>query len=174
MKPFRIKEEGLNDREGVRTVNVAAFGRNGEADVVDQLRDSCSAFISLIAKINDEIIGHILFTPVRLIQDQDWSIEGMGLAPLAVLPGYQKQGVGTELCQEGLRKVESIGFPYVVVLGDPSYYHRFGFMRASDHGIRSSFDGVPDEAFMIKIFDSQVMAGASGVVYYQEAFNSVS
>lgn len=174
MKPFRIKEEGLNDSEGVRAVNTAAFGSQGEADVVDQLRDSCSTFISLVAKIDEEIIGHVLFTPVRLIQDQDWSIEGMGLAPLAVLPEYQNQGVGTELCKEGLRKVESIGSPFVVVLGDPSYYHRFGFVRASDHGIQSSFDGVPDEAFMIKIFDPRVMAGANGVVYYQEPFNSIS
>jgi putative acetyltransferase len=174
MKPFSINVEGLNDMGGVRTVNIAAFGRQGEADVVDELRDSCSTFISLVAKIEDEIIGHVLFTPVRLIQDQDWSIEGMGLAPLAVLPEYQNQGVGTELCKEGLRKVKSNGYPFAVVLGDPFFYHRFDFVRASDHGIRSSFDGVPDDAFMIKIFNPKVMAGAQGVVYYHQAFDSVS
>lgn len=174
MESLIIEEESLNDRTGVRTVNVAAFGRRDEADVVDQLRDSCPDPVSLVAKINEKIIGYVLFTPVRLIQDQNWSIEGMGLAPLAVLPEYQSQGVGTELSKQGLRQVENAGYPFAVVLGDPSYYHRFGFERASDFGIRSSFEGMPDDTFMIKIFDPEVMAGTQGVVYYQEAFNSVS
>jgi putative acetyltransferase len=174
MESLIIDEESVNDRAGVQSVNVAAFDRHKEADVVDQLRESCPESISLVAKIDEKIIGHVFFTPVRLIQDQDWSIEGMGLAPLAVLPEYQNQGVGTELSKQGLRKVENAGYPFAIVLGDPSYYHRFGFERASDYGIRSSFEDVPDDAFMIKIFNPEVMAGAQGVVYYQEAFDSVS
>jgi len=171
---FYITEETGDDRDGVRSVNVAAFGSRGEADVVDQLRENCPVFLSLIAKNNERVIGHVLFTPVRLIQDQDWSIEGMGLAPLAVLPAYQNMGVGSELCKEGLQQVEEAGYPYVVVLGDPSYYHRFGFETARDYGIKSSFEDVPQDAFMIKIFDSKVMEGAQGVVYYREEFDSVT
>ena len=174
MESFIIYKESVNDRVGVRSVNVAAFGGKGEADVVDQLRESCPKSISLVARIDEKVIGHVLFTLVRLIQDQDCSIEGMGLAPLAFLPEYQNQGVGTELSKQGLKKVENAGYPFAVVLGDPSYYHRFGFERASDYGIRSSFEDVPDDAFMIKIFNPEVMAGAQGVVYYQEAFDSVS
>lgn len=173
-KTFSIQAEGVNDREGIWAVNVATFGRKGEADVVDQLRDNCLVFISLVAKIDEKVIGHVLFTPVQLIQMENWLIEGMGLAPLAVLPAYQNQGVGTALCREGLSRVATFGYPFVVVLGDPSYYQRFGFERASDYGVRSAFEDVPEDAFMIKILKPNVMNGTQGVVYYREEFDSVT
>ena len=171
---FEVNEERVNDRDGVRAVNIAAFSRKEEADLVDQLRDSCSEFISLVAKVDEKVIGHVLFTPVRLIQDQNWSIKGMGLAPLAVSPEYQNQGVGTELCRQGLLLVSAKGYPFVVVLGDPSYYHRFGFESASDFGIRSSFENVPEDAFMIKFLKPGTMSDAKGIVYYLEEFDNVT
>lgn len=169
-----IIEESVTDQDGIRSVNIAAFGKEGEADVVDQLRKSCSSFVSIVAKMGEEVIGHILFTPARLIQDQDWSIEGMGLAPLAVLPEFQSHGVGSQLCREGLKHVKSAGSPFVVVLGDPIFYQRFGFKPASDYGIRCAYKDVPEEYFMIKNLKPKVMAGAKGVVYYQQEFDSVS
>lgn len=169
-----IIQENVRDRDGIRSVNIAAFGREGEADIVDQLRKSCSNFISIVAKRGEEVIGHILFTPAHLIQEQDWSIGGMGLAPLAVHPEFQNQGVGTQLCREGLKQVTSAGYPFVVVLGDPAYYQRFGFEPASQYGIRCAYKDVPEEYFMIKNLKPKVMAGAKGVVYYQQEFDSVS
>ena len=169
-----IAEEQEADIEDIHKVNVAAFKGGGEADVVDQLRESCDEFISLVAKVNGKVVGHILFTPVRIIQIDDWSVSGMGLAPLAVLPEYQGEGIGSSLCRQGLKRIEAAGHSFVVVLGDPRYYSRFGFGRASKHGIASSFEGVPDEAFMITIFDSNVMADVSGIAYYQPEFNAVT
>lgn len=169
-----IAEEQAGDIEAIHYVNVAAFEGGGEAKVVDQLRESCDDFISLAAKVNGKVVGHILFTPVRIIQHDDWSVLGMGLAPLAVLPEFQGVGIGSSLCKQGLQRIEAAGHPFVIVLGDPGYYSRFGFERASKHGITSSFEGVPDEAFMIKIFDPETMADVSGIAYYQPEFDAVT
>lgn len=173
-KKVVIAEEQPEDIEAIHRVNFAAFAGGGEADVVDELRNSCENFISLVAKIDGQVVGHILFTPVRIIQTDDWSVLGMGLAPLAVLPEFQNEGIGAALCEEGLQRIATAGHPFSVVLGNPKYYSRFGFERASKHGIASSFEGVPDEAFMIYIFDTQVMADVSGIAYYQPAFDTVT
>lgn len=171
---FNIQEETEQDVQGIRLVHRLAFQRDGEADVVDRLRENCPVFISLVAKIGDKVIGHVLFTPARLIQNQGWSIEGLGLAPLAVLPEYQKQGVGTGLCVEGLTRAALSGYPFAVVLGDSAYYPRFGFKKASTFGIRCAYEDIPDEAFMIKILKPKIMTDVEGVVYYRQEFDSVS
>lgn len=171
---FTIQEETEQDLQGIRLVHRLAFQRDDEAEVVDRLRENCPVFISLVAKIGDKVIGHVLFTPARLIQNQGWSIEGLGLAPLAVLPEYQKQGVGTGLCVEGLTRAALSEFPFVVVLGDSAYYPRFGFKKASTFGIRCAYEDVPDEAFMIKILKPKIMTDVEGVVYYRQEFDSVS
>lgn len=171
---FTIQEETEQDLQGIRLVHRLAFQRDDEAEVVDRLRENCPVFISLVAKIGDKVIGHVLFTPARLIQNQGWSIEGLGLAPLAVLPEYQKQGVGTGLCVEGLTRAALSEFPFVVVLGDSAYYPRFGFKKASTFGIRCAYEDVPDEAFKIKILKPKIMTDVEGVVYYRQEFDSVS
>ncbi len=171
---FTIQEETEQDLQGILLVHRLAFQRDDEAEVVDRLRENCPVFISLVAKIGDKVIGHVLFTPARLIQNQGWSIEGLGLAPLAVLPEYQKQGVGTGLCVEGLTRAALSEFPFVVVLGDSAYYPRFGFKKASTFGIRCAYEDVPDEAFMIKILKPKIMTDVEGVVYYRQEFDSVS
>jgi len=171
---FTIQEETEQNLQGIRLVHRLAFQRDDEAEVVDRLRENCPVFISLVAKIGDKVIGHVLFTPARLIQNQGWSIEGLGLAPLAVLPEYQIQGVGTGLCVEGLTRAALSEFPFVVVLGDSAYYPRFGFKKASTFGIRCAYEDVPDEAFMIKILKPKIMTDVEGVVYYRQEFDSVS
>lgn len=169
-----ITEEQPEDIETIHRVNFAAFKGGGEADVVDQLRSSCDDFISMVAKLDGQVVGHIFFTPVRIVQKNDWTVLGSGLAPLAVDPEFQGEGIGSKLCKEGLQRIEAEGYPFAVVLGNPKFYSRFGFERASKHGITSSFEGVPDEAFMITIFDPQIMADVSGIAYYQPAFDSVT
>lgn len=169
-----IAEEQEENIEAIHLVNKAAFEGGGEANVVDQLRESCDDFFSLVAKVDGKVVGHILFTPVRIIQNDDWSVLGMGLAPLAVLPEYQGEGIGSSLCRRGLERIQAAGHPFVIVLGDPGYYSRFGFERASKHRILPSFGNVPDEAFMINIFDPNAMADVSGTAYYQPEFDDVT
>jgi putative acetyltransferase len=171
---FYITEEGGADHAGIRAVHLAAFENAGEADVVDRLRENCSTFMSLVAKTDDKVLGHILLTPARLIQNEGWSIEGLGLAPVGVLPAFQNLGIGTALCLAGLAKASSDGYPFVVVLGHPGYYPRFGFEPASNYGIQSAFAGVPDEAFMIKVLNPEIMTDAQGVVYYRQEFDDIT
>jgi len=171
---FLITDEQPADTDGVRSVNLAAFGREGEADVVDLLREECPVFISIVAKMDDLVVGHILFTPVHIQQKEGAVLEGMGLAPMAVLPQYQGRGIGSALCRTGLKRVEEKGFPFVIVIGHPGFYSRFGFKRASQFGITSNFMDVPDEAFMIRVFDRSVIAVFSGTAYYRPEFDKVS
>lgn len=171
---FDIAEESEQDLPGIRAVNIAAFKREEEADIVDRLRKNSPVFISMVAKVGEKVVGHVLFTSARLIQDDDWSIKGVGLAPLAVLPDYQGQGIGSALCMEGLSRVSSIGYPFAVVLGHPAYYPRFGFQPASNFGIKCTFKGVPDDAFMIKILNKKIMDGAQGVIYYRHEFDQIT
>ncbi|HAF48383.1 MAG TPA: N-acetyltransferase [Anaerolineaceae bacterium] len=171
---FNIQEETEQYLAGIRLVHRLAFHADGEAEVVDRLRENCPVFISLVAKIGEKVLGHVLFTPARLIKNQGWSIEGLGLGPLAVLPEYQKLGIGTGLCVEGLTRAALAGYPFVVVIGDSAYYPRFGFKKASTFGIRCAYEDVPDEAFMIKILKPKRMTDVEGVVYYRQEFDSVS
>ncbi len=108
------------------------------------------------------IVGHILFSPVR-IDGSEMTTDGMGLAPVAVLPAWQRQGIGTLLVQTGIKMLTGQGCSFTIVLGHPEYYPRFGFERASLHGIHSQWQGVPDEAFMILILDEAAMAGVQGM-----------
>jgi putative acetyltransferase len=165
-----ILKESPEDIPGIRLVNQLAFDGDYEADVVDLLRQNCPSILSLVAKQGEKVVGHLLFSPVRIVQLQGWTVTGMGLGPLAVHPELQGKGIGSALCQEGMLRMASAGHPFVVVLGHPTYYPRFGFTKASTHGIRCAFDGVPDEAFMIRIFEGDTMAGVTGTAYYRQEF----
>jgi len=165
-----IREEREEDREAIRAVNEKAFGQPAEASIVDQLRQSCPRLLSLVALAGDEIMGHILFSPAK-IEGSAKTIEGMGLAPVAVLAERQRQGIGTLLVKRGIEMLRSRGCPFIIVLGHPEYYPRFGFARASMHGICSQWDGVPDEAFMILVLDPSAMEGVSGVARYRDEFD---
>jgi putative acetyltransferase len=165
-----IREEREEDREAIRAVNEKAFGQPDEADIVDRLRKSCSGLLSLVALEGNEIVGHIQFSPAK-IEGSAKTIEGMGLAPTAVLPERQRRGVGTHLVKRGIEMLRSRSCPFIIVLGHAEYYPRFGFARASMHGIRSQWECVPDDAFMILILDQSVMEGASGVARYRDEFD---
>jgi putative acetyltransferase len=165
-----IREERSDDREAVRAVNEKAFGQPAEADIVDRLRKSCSDLLSLVALEGDEIVGHILFSPAKIIGSAK-TAEGMGLAPVAVLPARQRRGIGTLLIRRGIEMLRSRSCLFIVVLGHPDYYPRFGFERASAHSIASQWDGVPDEAFMVLILDRTVLKGMSGVARYRDEFD---
>jgi putative acetyltransferase len=169
----RIREEKPDDIAAIRKVNELAFGQPSEAEIVDQLRKNCPDLLSLVAVEGKEVVGYSLFSPAR-IEGDGRTIEGMGLAPTAVLPAWQRKGIGSLLIREGIRILKERDCPFIIVLGHPEYYPRFGFDRASAHGIRSQWDGVPDEAFMILILNRSVMAGVCGTAYYQSEFDEVA
>ena len=167
---IRIRKEALGDKQQIRKVNRESFSRDEEANLVDQLRQSCPDSISLVAHSEDGIVGHILFTPV-VIEGKEGNLKGMGLAPMAVLPEFQNQGIGSQLVRAGLAAVAETQSPFVVVLGHPTFYPRFGFVPASRHGIVSEYEGVPDEAFMILVLTTGVLEGVSGVARYRPEFS---
>jgi len=136
------------------------------------LRKGCGAIVSLVVREGSEVIGHAMFSPVT-IESGERAVMGMGLGPVAVEPGFQRRGVGKSLISVGLEKVEEVGSPFVVVLGHPEYYPRFGFERASRFGIRCAWD-VPDDVFMVRVFDAQAMEGVSGVARYRGEFDAVT
>ena len=129
MEAIKIREEQTGDAEAIRRVNTEAFGQPQEAQLVDALRNNCSDLLSLVAVDGQDIVGHILFSPALL-----GDVEGMGLAPMAVIPARQRDGVGSELVRAGLAKLEERGCLFVIVLGHADYYPRFGFERASARG----------------------------------------
>lgn len=111
-----------------------------------------------------------MFTPVTLSADSDLKL--MGLAPMAVSPDHQKQGVGSALVHAGLEKCGQMGFVGVVVLGYPEYYPRFGFSPASRFGMDSEYD-VPEDVFMVLELEPDALHGKTGRVKYHAVFNSV-
>jgi len=163
-----IRAEEPQDVQAVRKVNLEAFGRPQEAEVVDALRRECAEMLSLVAVVQGRVVGHVLFSPTTL-EGKDGTAEGMGLAPVAVLPEYQEQGIGSALVRTGLAQLQSTPCPFVIVLGHPDYYRRFDFEPASRYGIRSEWD-VPDEAFLILMLDEAAMQGMSGVARYRPEF----
>lgn len=163
-----IRDEQPGDAAAIRELATRAFGGPCEAQIIDALRDSCPGLVSLVAVEDGDIVGHILFSPVTI---NGSTISGMSLAPMAVLPERQRRGIGTELVRHGLARLREDGCPFVIVLGHPDYYPRFGFVPASMYGLKSQWEGVPDEAFMVIIFHEQIMNSASGVVRYRDEFD---
>lgn len=161
-----IRKEEEKDYSQVREVLRAAFPSPAESQLVDALRENDKAVLSLVAVHGEEILGHILFSPVST--DPPTSEKGLGLAPVAVKPNVQAKGIGTQLILEGLRLCRELNYDYVVVLGDPGYYSRFGFEQASPFGIQNEY-GV-DDAFMVIQFSGAVI----GLVKYAREFSLFS
>jgi putative acetyltransferase len=161
---IRIRQEESNDADQVRAILRAAFSSQTESKLVDALRENGKAVISLVALNSDQVLGHILFSPVSTTPPSE--AKGVGLAPIAVHPNYQWQGIGSGLIRQGLRLCQELGYDYCVVLGDPKYYRRFGFEKASPFGIRNEY-GV-DEEFMAIRFSER---DAVGLVRYASEFD---
>jgi putative acetyltransferase len=121
-----IRTEKPEDVATIRNVNIVAFGRENEANLVDRLRGIASTF-SWVAVQSDQVVGHIFFSPVVIAGKCSSTLSILGLAPVAVLPNYQRQGIGSLLIREGLTECARSHFQAVVVLGSPDLYSRFGF-----------------------------------------------
>lgn len=166
-----IRPENKNDIELIWRINSEAFETDAEANLVDKLRESDIPFISLVAEINNKLVGHILFTPVKLV-DAKKEIKIAGLAPMAVLPNIQNTGIGSKLVEDGLKQCEKENYEAVVVLGHPNYYPKFGFIPSVKFDIKSEYD-VPDEVFMVKELNANSLKGQSGIIKYHDEFNQV-
>jgi len=146
-----IREERPGDRAAVREVEIAAFGREVEADIVDALRSDPAWALSLVAELDDEVVGHLLFSR--------GSHGVMTLGPLAVLPSHQRRGIGTALMHGGLARITGP----VVLLGHPAYYTRFGFWPALPLGVTNQW-GIEGPEWMIR------GAASAGEVRFPEPF----
>ena len=165
-----IRQENKNDYEEVYNVIKTAFGTaehsdGNEQDLVVALRKSDNFIpeLSLVAVMDNKIVGYILFTKIKIGKQEE-----LALAPLGVLPEYQKKGIGSVLIQEGHKKAKELGYHYSVVLGSDKYYPKFGYIPAKEYGIVAPFD-VPDENFMaIKLNDAEIEI--KGIVQYAKEF----
>lgn len=167
---MNIRDERREDAESVRAVNLAAFETAVEADLVDALRDQAAPIVSLVAEDAGTIVAHILFSPVTLMTGP--RLPMMGLAPMAVVPDRQRQGIGSRLVLEGLERCRRSGVAAVVVVGHAAYYPRFGFVPGSRFGIGCEYD-VPDDVFLICELHQDALRGLSGTVRYHPAFAAV-
>ena len=138
---------------------------------MDALRRHGGLTISLVAVKDGRIVGHIAFSPVTVTSDTA-PIDAIGLAPMAVLPEYQRQGIGSQLVEAGLHACRDTPYGVVVVLGHAQYYPRFGFTPAKQHGIVWEHE-VPKEVFMVKEIKAGALARTQGVVQYRPEFAAV-
>jgi putative acetyltransferase len=166
-----IRTEQPQDYSAVFLVNERAFGTSDEARLVDQVRPVVQPLISLVAVLEDKVVGHILFTPVAIEGDaKAW--RAMALGPMAVLPEYQNQGIGSSLVLAGLDACRRIGEQVVFVLGHPEFYPRFGFQPAAGKSLRYKRPDF-DPYFMVAELAPGALNYMSGLVKYHSEFDKL-
>jgi len=163
-----IRPEIPEDEAAIIHVNEEAFGQKEEGELVEKLRKRGVLTTSLVAIQDGEIVGHIAFSPVA-VESEGSSFEAIALAPMAVLPMYQRKGIGSQMVRIGIEECRRLGHEIVVVLGHPDYYPRFGFVLAKPKGIDCAFE-VPEEAWMILELRQDALAGRRGIVRFQPEF----
>ncbi|OOG73181.1 GNAT family N-acetyltransferase [Algoriphagus sp. A40] len=172
---MQIRQENPGDYEAVFEVVEKAFAAEEFSDqteqfLVERLRKS-DAFVpelSLVAELGDKIVGHILLTKLRLVNDQT-KFESLALAPVSVLPEYQRKGIGGMLIEYSHQRAKELGFKSVVVLGHEKYYPKFGYQQADLFGIELPFD-VPKENCMVIELVENGLTGLKGMVEYPKEF----
>ena len=165
---IEIRSERPRDVEAIRRVNRAAFDQDGEGRIVDALRARGAVRLSLVAVVNDEVVGHILFSPAAI-----GTLAGAALGPMAVAPARQRQGIGSQLVARGLESLAAQECPFVVVIGHPGFYPRFGFEPATTHGLTCDWD-VPAGVFMVKVRHAATAPRVHGHVVYQAEFATIT
>ncbi len=166
-----IRGERSEDYPAIRRIHTLAFGCTYEGMLVDALREAAESYISLVAIMDGEVVGHIFLSPVS-IESVDGESVAFGLGPRAVLPEYQRQGIGSQLVRQGLEMCLRIGQSVVLVLGHPKYYPRFGFVPAHTRGLHCEY-AVPDEDFMVIELTPGALRGRTGLVKYLPEFAEV-
>lgn len=167
---MNIRPEIASDRQVVFSITEAAFEGPGEAQLVELLREQADPVISLVAEVDGQVEGHIMFSPASLVGHPGLKV--MGLAPVSVSPARQRAGLGSALVRAGIERCRDLGIDTVIVLGHPTYYPRFGFVPSVDYGIKSEYD-VPDEVFMVLELKPGALEGKSGTMRYHSAFAGI-
>ena len=165
---FKIRKEEIKDFEHVREIIRGTFPSDAESRLVDALRANNKAIVSLVAVHEDQVLGHILFIPISTTPPSE--AKGIGLAPVAVHADVQMQGIGSQLIREGLHLCAELKYDYCVVLGNPKYYQRFGFEKASKFGLQNEY-GVDDEFMVIRFSEHNA---PKGIVKYAPEFSELS
>jgi putative acetyltransferase len=149
-----------------------AFGREFEAIVVERLRGSANyvAGLALVALVDGEIVGHVMITKQAIDGESGNTVPSTILAPLAVAPEFQRQGIGHALTRAALELTKDAGYGSMMLVGHPWYYPRFGFRPASTWGIRYA-SPIPDEVFMAIELEPGALANAAGTVTLSAAFD---
>jgi putative acetyltransferase len=165
---IKIRKEKDSDTDQITDVTVAAFkdhpmGNNTEQFIIRELRAAKALAISLVAEVNEKIIGHIAFSPVKI---SDGSNNWYGLGPISVLPEYQRQGIGKALINEGLSVLKDIGGKGCVLVGEPGYYIRFGFKTFPD----LVYEGVPQKFVLALPFEEKIIP--SGNIEFHKSFQA--
>ncbi len=160
-----IRNETVSDIEAITEVTIAAFqnlpiSNHTEQFIINALRAARALTISLVAEIDGRVIGHIAFSPVTI---SDGSLNWYGLGPVSVLPEYQRQGIGSSLIQDGLSLLKGLGGQGCALVGDPSYYKRFGFRNIPD----LIHEGIPQEVFLALPFNEK---NPQGIVVFHKGF----
>lgn len=171
-----IRAELPGDEPAIRRVQQAAFPTPAESQLVDDLRRAGRLTISLVAILDNDVVGHIAFSPVTMEAASNGhtnnstaaSAVGLGLAPLAVLPDHQRSGIGTALGHAGTAECRRLQVPFVVVLGSPVYYPRFGFSAAARWQLLDEYEGGP--AFQALEFIAGAIPAGGGLVRYAPEF----
>ena len=160
------------DFEAMRRVLTVAFQRSNEADLVEALHPNGHLHLSLSAEVAGNLVGYAAFSPVNIKNGDRTFYYAEGLGPLAVLPEFQRQGIGSALVHVGLEAMFRRGRHIIVVLGDPAFYGRFGFAQSTRYGIRWEHDA-PESLFQVIGRRKDTLDGVSGVVSYMPEFEKV-
>lgn len=168
---LRFRPLGPNDLAESLAIEREAFARADEADLVQRLRDEGNSALEWVAEANGALVAHVLYSPVRIEHGDDGRV--LGLAPVGVRPAHQRQGIGDALIRQSLDALRAASRARaVVLLSDPAYYTRFGFVPASRHGLHDIYGG--GDAFMALALQPAGLEGYRGRVDYAPAFDLLS
>ncbi|MCW5724224.1 MAG: N-acetyltransferase [Maricaulaceae bacterium] len=172
---MQIRAARAGDHDAADALLKAAFPGPEEARLVRALRAADAGVMEWVCEGNGKVSGMVVFSPVKLDPDAGDAAFGFGLGPVAVIPALQRQGIGAALIRAGLDQVRRLGAAFVVVLGAPSYYERFGFSPASAAGWRWSGDpdGAAGDAFQRLVIDPARTPSGPAVIHYHPAFDGV-
>jgi predicted N-acetyltransferase YhbS len=164
-----IRKEEKKDYNDIFDVNRLAFGQEEESRLVNRIRNGSNFIpdLSLVAEKDGKIIGHILFSRIKIKGNSIF--ECLALAPMAIVPEFQKKGVGSQLIEAGISKAKELNYKSIIVLGHKNYYPRFGFKKASKYNIKCPFE-VPEEAFMVLELSKNALKDKAGTVIYPPEF----